>query len=157
MKIATVTPKIHLGDCEYNAGRIAEYAEKAGEEGCGLVVFPELVLTGSTCGDILGNADFKKNTAAVLEKIREKTTGLKDLTIVFGAPIYGEGTDAEGKFQNEETLVSVKDVEKASAVIKGYDSCRGKNCKSGIVLINGRKCTDSPSSVSNTHKPVFTE
>ena len=125
MKIAAVTPKIHLGDCEYNAGRIAEYAEKAAAEGCRLVVFPELVLTGSTCGDIPGNADFEKAAATALEKIREETAELKNLAIVFGAPFYRERTGAEDKAQKED----------AGAVAKGDVPRKGKSYRSGIVLI----------------------
>ena len=148
MKIAAVTPKIHLGDCKYNADRIVEFAKKASSNGCGLVVFPELVLTGNTCGDVLGNADFKKNTAAALEKIRKKMAELKDLTIVFGVPLYGKGIDAEDKAQKEDTVASLKEVRNAGAVIKGGnlcteagvvvksdDPCRGKSYRSGIVLI----------------------
>lgn len=148
MKIAAVTPKIHLGDCEYNVDSMAEYAEKAAAEGCRLVVFPELVLTGSTCGDVLGNADFEKATATALEKIRGETAELKDLTIVFGAPFYGEWADTEDKARNEDTLESLKDVRNENVVIKGDNlcseagvvvksdaPCKGKSYRSGIVII----------------------
>ena len=75
MKIAAVTPKIHLGDCEYNADRITEFVDKVRDRGCGLVVFPKLVLTGNTCGDVLENADFKKSDGSGIGKDTKENGG----------------------------------------------------------------------------------
>lgn len=57
-RVAAVTPKIRVADCAHNAGSILRAAEEAAEKGANAAVFPELCLTGYTCGDLVpdGNA-----------------------------------------------------------------------------------------------------
>lgn len=91
MKIAAVTPKIHLGDCEYNADRIIEYAKQGFERGCELVVFPSGVITGNTCGDYAENADLKMSEEKALCRIEENTGSLTDVAIAVGTHLCGSG------------------------------------------------------------------
>ncbi len=52
IKTAAVTPKIRVADPAYNAQVILEKLEEAWEHGARIIVFPELCLTGYTCGDL---------------------------------------------------------------------------------------------------------
>ena len=52
IKVAAVTPKIKVADPEYNASVCIEEIKKAAAKGCHIIVLPELVLTGYTCGDL---------------------------------------------------------------------------------------------------------
>ena len=52
VKTAAVTPKIRVADVTYNGGEIERYMKEASEAGAGIIVFPELCLTGYTCGDL---------------------------------------------------------------------------------------------------------
>ena len=52
IKVASVTPKIRVADPVYNAGVICEELERAYAKGAKIIVFPELCLTGYTCGDL---------------------------------------------------------------------------------------------------------
>lgn len=52
LKVAAATPRIRVADCAYNTTRVEELVVEAGEQGVSLCVFPELVLTGYTCGDL---------------------------------------------------------------------------------------------------------
>jgi len=52
IKVAAVTPKIKVADPHYNAKEIAKGIEEALHRGARLIVFPELSLTGYTCGDL---------------------------------------------------------------------------------------------------------
>ena len=52
LKVAAVTPKIKVADPKYNAQVICEKLEEACIRGAKLIVFPELCLTGYTCGDL---------------------------------------------------------------------------------------------------------
>ena len=52
VKTAAVTPKIKVADPAYNAKQICAYMEEAVENGAKVIVFPELCLTGYTCGDL---------------------------------------------------------------------------------------------------------
>ncbi len=52
IKTAAVTPKIRVADPQYNAKEIAKGIEEAVRRGAKVIVFPELCLTGYTCGDL---------------------------------------------------------------------------------------------------------
>ena len=52
IRVAAATPKLKIANTEFNAEQIIECNNIADESGCGLVVFPELCITGATCGDL---------------------------------------------------------------------------------------------------------
>lgn len=51
-RAAAATPAIRVADCRHNAGAVAELMEEAAARGVQAIVFPELCLTGYTCGDL---------------------------------------------------------------------------------------------------------
>ena len=52
VKVAAATPLVKVADCHANAKAIDEMTAEAMERGVSVVVFPELSLTGYTCGDL---------------------------------------------------------------------------------------------------------
>ena len=52
IKIAAATPDLHVADCAYNTSEIVKLAKEAAAKGAKLITFPELCLTGYTCGDL---------------------------------------------------------------------------------------------------------
>ena len=52
IRTAAATPDIKVADCDYNADRIIELIMQAAENEVSILVFPELCITGYTCGDI---------------------------------------------------------------------------------------------------------
>ena len=52
LKAAALSPALRVADCAYNAGQIAEQMAQCAARGVKLAVFPELALTGYTCGDL---------------------------------------------------------------------------------------------------------
>ena len=52
VKAASATPAIRVADPVYNAQVICEQMEEAVSHGATIVVFPELCITGYTCGDL---------------------------------------------------------------------------------------------------------
>lgn len=54
MKAAGAISPVRAADCRYNAAGIERMIRRAAEAGAELVVFPELSLTGYTCGDLFG-------------------------------------------------------------------------------------------------------
>ena len=52
VKVAAVTPKIKVADPKYNAEQIRIKLDEAYEKKAKVIVFPELCLTGYTCGDL---------------------------------------------------------------------------------------------------------
>lgn len=86
IRIGCAVPPVRVGDVKKNAQDICRSIQTADERGCDLVVFPELALTGYTCGDL-----FFQDTllAAVKEGLREITASTKQrpgLTVALGIP-----------------------------------------------------------------------
>ena len=56
VKIATAIPSVRVADCRHNADRIAEMMELAAKRGAAIVLFPEMSITGYTCGDLFAQS-----------------------------------------------------------------------------------------------------
>ena len=51
-RIACAVPAVKVGDVKRNTETVCSYLQKAEEAGADIVLFPELCLTGYTCGDL---------------------------------------------------------------------------------------------------------
>ena len=90
LKVAAAIPHLRVGDCDYNAGRMTALAEEAAQRGAEIVVFPELSLTGYTCGDLLLQPTLLDAAEEALEELVRATRKLP-LTLIAGAPLrHGE-------------------------------------------------------------------
>ena len=90
IKAAAVTPKIKVADPAYNAGVICEKIEEAYAKGAKIIVFPELCLTGYTCGDLFLQQLLLEEASAQLLKIAEYTAH-KDALVFVGLPVERDG------------------------------------------------------------------
>lgn len=52
VKVAAVTPDIKVADCRYNMESIKKEIYRCRKEAVKIAVFPELCITGYTCGDL---------------------------------------------------------------------------------------------------------
>ena len=52
IKVAAATPKIQVADPAHNAQAVITLLREAEEQGVRVMAFPELCLTGYTCGDL---------------------------------------------------------------------------------------------------------
>ena len=52
VKTAAVTPKIRVADTVYNTEKIILGIEEAAGNGAKIIAFPELCITGCTCGEL---------------------------------------------------------------------------------------------------------
>ena len=90
LKVAAAIPHLRVGDCDYNAGRMTALAEEAAQRGAEIVVFPELSLTGYTCGDLLLQPALLDAAEETLEGLVRATRKLP-LALIAGAPLrHGE-------------------------------------------------------------------
>lgn len=90
LKVAAAIPHVKVADCDHNAERIAALAEQAAQRGAEIVVFPELSVTGYTCGDLLLQPTLLNAADEALEGIVRATRKLP-LVIIAGAPLrHGE-------------------------------------------------------------------
>ena len=86
IRTAAAVPSVKVADVIYNAAEICRLAGKAFEKEVSLVAFPELSLTGYSCGDLFGQSLLVKGAEDGVRKIVEFSRG-KSLTIVVGAPV----------------------------------------------------------------------
>ncbi|HBH95448.1 MAG TPA: NAD(+) synthase [Ruminococcaceae bacterium] len=90
IKTAAATPKIRVADVQFNGGSIISDIKSAAEQGVKLVVFPELCITGYTCGDLFGQRLLAESAYSVLERIKEETKELEIISVV-GLPLIRDG------------------------------------------------------------------
>ncbi|MBO5094384.1 MAG: NAD(+) synthase [Lachnospiraceae bacterium] len=90
IKTAAVTPKIRVADPEYNCGQICGGIREAYAQGARILVFPELCLTGYTCGDLFLQERLLSEAKKQLDRIIEYTEGYDALVFV-GLPVEWNG------------------------------------------------------------------
>ena len=90
IKVAAVTPKIRVADPVYNGKVICERLEEAYGMGAKVIVFPELCLTGYTCGDLFMQSALLEEASRQLLRVAEATRG-KDALVMVGLPVERDG------------------------------------------------------------------
>ncbi len=86
VKCAAASPKIKIANTDYNSREILKLVYKASDEDAQVVVFPELCITGYTCGDLFFQEHLINNSHKALKRIMEETKEL-DILIFLGLPI----------------------------------------------------------------------
>lgn len=86
IKVAAVTPKIKVADPSYNAKEISREIAQATERGAKIIVFPELCLTGYTCGDLFLQELLLTRTMEALSEVTGATEG-SDALVFVGLPL----------------------------------------------------------------------
>lgn len=89
LKTAVCTPDIRVADCLFNAAQISQLMNEQAAAGVKVLVFPELSLTGYTCGDLFLQDVLLKSAETALIAIREESGNYTMLTIVGLPLIYG--------------------------------------------------------------------
>lgn len=90
VKVAAVTPKIKVADPVYNAQAVGEKLKEAYSRGAKIIAFPELCLTGYTCGDLFQQKVLLDGALQALFQVREATKG-KDALVFVGLPVARDG------------------------------------------------------------------
>ena len=90
IRVATATPAIRVADCRYNADTVLAMAHEAAESGVQLLVFPELCLTGYTCGDLFLQESLLRGALKELMRIAAETDDL-DMVLSIGLPVSWHG------------------------------------------------------------------
>ena len=85
VKAAAATPALRVAEPMYNAAQIEALMEEAKKQNVSLLVFPELCLTGYTCGDLFLQDALLTGAEEALSKLLEKSRG-SDMVTVVGMP-----------------------------------------------------------------------
>ncbi len=100
VKVAAISPKIKVADPAYNGVVVLQEWKKAREKNAEIIVFPELCLSGATCGDLFFQDSLIRACRETLEKIVNETKGFPGL-LFLGLPI-----EKDGKLYNAVAAVS---------------------------------------------------
>jgi len=79
---AGVSPVLKVGNTKYNALEIVRCAKAAHGQGAGIIVFPELSLTGATCGDLFFQDSLYQAQLSALKEILLATADLDSLIVL---------------------------------------------------------------------------
>lgn len=90
IKVCAATPKLVVADCHYNVKEIITCIDKADNAETELIVFPELSITGYTCGDLFYQQVLLEEAAAGLSTIVEHSKRTS-MMICVGLPLRLEG------------------------------------------------------------------
>lgn len=91
VRCASATVDIKVADTDYNTSNIIKAIEDAAQNDIKLIVFPELCITGYTCGDLFLQKILIDSAKDSLIKIAKATENL-DITAVVGLPYVAEQT-----------------------------------------------------------------
>ncbi|MGN1061393.1 MAG: NAD(+) synthase, partial [Candidatus Coproplasma sp.] len=86
VKVCAATPKIKVADVDYNVNNIISAIEESANCGSQITVFPELCVSGYTCGDLFNQTALLNAVEGGLSRIKRATEGIKTLVFV-GAPL----------------------------------------------------------------------
>ena len=86
IKVAAMTPGIKVADPVYNVKEVCKGIEEALAQGAKIIVFPELCLTGYTCGDLFLQELLLSQAREVLGVAAEATEG-SDALVFVGLPL----------------------------------------------------------------------
>jgi NAD+ synthase (glutamine-hydrolysing) len=90
LRIGVASPELKVADVYFNLEKIRQAAEEGIALGCRLLLFPELCLTGYTCGDLFFQPLLIEGASKALGELAEFTAA-KNISLVVGAPMAQGG------------------------------------------------------------------
>lgn len=100
LRAAACTPALRVADCVFNTEQIIAAMREYAAREVQLLVFPELCLTGYTCGDLFFQRSLQSGALAGLRRITEASAGL-NMVVTVGLPVR-----AAGKLYNCAAVIS---------------------------------------------------
>ncbi|MBE6232193.1 MAG: NAD(+) synthase [Bacteroidales bacterium] len=86
IRTAAAVPEVKIADTRHNGAEICRLAEIAADNKVSIIVFPELSLTGASCGDLFAQEKLIKGAEDGIREIIGFSRG-KTMTILVGAPV----------------------------------------------------------------------
>ena len=91
IRIACGVPQLCLADPKQNAENICQQMAFAQEQKCDIVLFPELALTGYTCGDLFFQEALLDSVKQSLVTVLAASRECPEITAVIGLPVQLDG------------------------------------------------------------------
>ena len=90
LRVAAAVPVVKVASVSHNVNEICRLAEEAAAKEVSVVVFPELSVTGCSCGDLFYQSHLVREAETGVGAIAEFSMG-KDTVLVVGAPVPVNG------------------------------------------------------------------
>jgi NAD+ synthase (glutamine-hydrolysing) len=86
VRVGAAVPLLKVGDCTYNVEQTELLMQDAASKGVQMLCFPEMGITGYTCGDLFHQKILIEQAESALQSLLERTSDLSMLTLV-GMPV----------------------------------------------------------------------
>jgi len=90
VRVAVLSPELRIANIDYNLNEIKQLIRSASESNAQIILFPELSITGYSCGDLFFQNILINNTLTALEDLCEFSKSI-NANIIVGAPIFNAG------------------------------------------------------------------
>jgi NAD+ synthase (glutamine-hydrolysing) len=90
LRLAVVSPELRVADVAYNCARLRDAVDEGLTKGCRLFLFPELAVTGYTCGDLFFQSLLIEQARRALLELATFSAE-RQVTMVVGAPVAQGG------------------------------------------------------------------
>ena len=84
VKVAAAVPQVKVADCNSNIEQIIALATQAADQGCSIVLFPELSITAATCGDLFRQQSLLCSALQALQRLVDEQL---ETVVVVGMPL----------------------------------------------------------------------
>ncbi|KAA6349867.1 Glutamine-dependent NAD(+) synthetase [termite gut metagenome] len=91
VKVAAAIPKVKIADCLFNIKQIEGLIVMAEQKGVQVVVFPELGITGYTCGDLFAQQLLLEKSEKAFMQLLNHTRPF-EIIIILGMPVMANAT-----------------------------------------------------------------
>ena len=91
IRVAAATPRVKVADVDANVEEICRMAEIAENEQVSILAFPELSVTGYSCGDLFAQELLVSKAEEGVKRLKTFSRG-KSLTLVVGVPVRVRGS-----------------------------------------------------------------
>lgn len=86
IRVGAAVPKLKVGACRYNSDEIIGIIGRGEKEGIQILVFPELAITGYTCGDLFHQEALLGDALVQLGRVLEETKDTSYVSLI-GMPL----------------------------------------------------------------------
>lgn len=144
-RVSAAVPRVKLADTRFNTEEICRVTSEAFEKNVSLVTFPELSLTGATCGDLFHQEFLISQAEKGVRQIAEFCRG-KATSVVVGAPVchYGRLYNCAIIIRNGNIKGIVPKTHLSPMETRWFSSgadflCKGSS-STGRIIDNGKDC-----------------
>lgn len=105
VRVAAAVPAVKVADCCYNTKKIEALMRAAEEKAVSVITFPELSVTGYTCGDLFAQQLLLEKAEEYMGQLVQRTADL-DIIAIVGLPVCDNGVilNAAVVFQHGKIL-----------------------------------------------------